>query len=599
MGAVIYLHFAQPQINFKHMKSTYLIQNGTIYDGLGGDGYQGDLLIQDGKIAKINPVPADYPANMTTLDATNLWVMPGFIDIHTHYDAEIEIAPGLDESVRHGVTTIVMGSCGLSMIMGDPDELCDMFTRVEGLPSAFIKEIVREAKTWDSPREYMEHLETLNIGPNVAMFLGHSTIRAYVMGLGRSLSTANVPSKEELAQMDQILNDALDCGYMGLSINLLEFDKMDGQEFRSRPTPSVFANWKEYRYLFKTLRKRQRILQTVPNIANPLTLFSFMWESRGVFTKGLKTSMLALADSKVFRGIHKILAMGSRFVNTFLNGAVKFQALPVPFQIVTPGFESPIFEELETGTSYLHLEEVIERRDLLKTPAYRRKFFKQWNNRFKPRAFHRNMQEMTILSAPDKNLEGKTFEDLAKAEGKDEVEHFLDLIQQYGSDLKWIAVAANDRPDELSWIVQHPDVHIGFSDAGAHLRNISIYNFGPALLKLVQERQQTGKKTMTIGQAVYKMTKELADWYLMPNIGSLEVGKQADIAIIDPRGLTDAVLDLHEAPMPGLPEYLRIVRRNDDAVPYVFINGRLAWEKGQKTEALGQEKLGTVLRVQN
>ncbi len=581
------------------MVNNYLIQNGLIYDGLGGEGYVGDLLVQDGLIKAINPTNESIPKEVEVIDAKGLWVMPGFIDIHTHYDAEIEIASGLEESVRHGVTTIVMGSCGLSMIMGDPDELCDMFTRVEGLPSAHIKSIVKKAKDWDSPKEYLDHLETLNLGPNVGMFLGHSTIRAYTMGLGRSLSTGNVPTEEELAQMTQILNDALDCGYLGLSINLLEFDKMDGQEFRSRPTPSVFANWKEYRHLFKTLRKRERILQTVPNIANPLTLFSFMWESKGVFQKGLKTSMLALADSKVIRGIHRVLALGTRFVNNFMNAAVKFQAVPVPFQIVTPGFESPLFEEFETGTSYLHLEEVVERRDLLKTPAYRKKFLKQWNNRLKPRAFHRKMEEMTILSSPDKSQEGKTFTELAKAADKDEVEYFLDIIQQHGSDLKWVAIAANDRPDELNWIVQHPDVHIGFSDAGAHLKNISIYNFGPALLKQVKERQDNGKQTMSIGKAIYKMTKELADWYLMPNIGSLEVGKQADIAIIDPTHLTDEVYDLQEAPMPGLPEYLRIVRRNDGAVPYVFINGVLGWKKGSATPDLGNQKMGQVLRATN
>lgn len=582
------------------MTTTYLIQNGTIYDGLGGDGYKGDILITDGLIKAINPAKEVIPNHTETIDANGLWVMPGFIDIHTHYDAEVEIAPELEESVRHGVTTIFMGSCGLSMVMGDADELCDMFTRVEGLPSAHIKNIIRKAKNWDTPKEYLEHLDGLNLGPNVGMFLGHSTIRAYTMGLGRSLSTGNVPTKAELEQMKQILNDALDCGYMGLSINLLEFDKMDGEEFRSRPTPSVFANWKEYRHLFKTLRKRERILQTVPNIANPLTLFSFMWESKGFFQKGLKTSMLALADSKVFRGIHRLLTLGSRFVNNFLNGAVKFQALPVPFQIVTPGFESPLFEEFETGTSYLNLQEVVERRDLLKTPDYRKKFMKQWNNRLKPRAFHRKMEEMTILSSPDKSQEGKSFAELAKAAKQDEVEYFLDQIQQHGSDLKWIAIAANDRPEELSWIVQHPDAHIGFSDAGAHLKNISIYNFGPALLHLVKERQDAGKPTMSIGKAVYKITKELADWYLMPNIGSLEVGKQADIAIINPNELTDEIYDLQEAPMPGLPNYLRIVRRNDGAVPYVFINGVLSWEKGEATADLGNRKIGKVLRaVQN
>ena len=579
------------------MTCSYVIQNGTIYDGLGGERYSGTLLIKGGKIEKINPSPEEYPADAEIIDAEGLWVMPGFIDIHTHYDAEIEIAPELSESVRHGVTTIVMGSCGLSMVMGDPEELCDMFTRVEGLPSSFIKNIIQKAKDWDSPKSYLEHLETLNLGPNVAMFLGHSTIRSYTMGLEKSLSTGNVPTQAELNQMNQILQEALDCGYLGLSINLLEFDKMDGQEYRSRPTPSVFANWKEYRYLFKTLRKQDRILQTVPNIANPLTLFSFMWESKGVFQKGLKTSMLALADSKVFRGIHRVLGLGSRLVNNFLNGAIKFQAVPVPFQIVTPGFDSPIFEEFESGTAYLHLEEVVERRDLLKTPSYRKKFLKQWNNRFKPRAFHRNLREMTILSSPDKAQEGKSFADLAKAAGKDEVEYFLDLIQHFGSDLKWIAVAANDREEELNWIVQHPDVHVGFSDAGAHLKNISIYNFGPALLKLVNDRQQKGQKTMSIGKAVQKITKELADWYLMPNIGSIEEGKQADITLIDPKQLNDEVYDLKEAPMPGLPEYLRIVRRNDATVPYVFINGEKAWEGGSPSPHLGKRKIGKVLRA--
>ena len=93
------------------MSNSYLIKNGTIYDGLGGDGFLGDILVQDGLIAKINPSIADYHKATTVIDAKGLWVMPGFIDIHTHYDAEIEIAPALSESVRHGVTTIVMGSC--------------------------------------------------------------------------------------------------------------------------------------------------------------------------------------------------------------------------------------------------------------------------------------------------------------------------------------------------------------------------------------------------------------------------------------------------------------------------------------------------------
>ena len=90
------------------MPKSYLIKNGTIYDGLGGAGFFGDILVRDGNIAKINPTSTDYDKEVAIIDAKGLWVMPGFIDIHTHYDAEIEIAPALSESVRHGVTTIVM-----------------------------------------------------------------------------------------------------------------------------------------------------------------------------------------------------------------------------------------------------------------------------------------------------------------------------------------------------------------------------------------------------------------------------------------------------------------------------------------------------------
>lgn len=572
----------------------YHLQNGWIYDGSGSDGFRGDVLICNGKIEAISRQALTVNANYQTIDASGKWITPGFIDIHTHYDGELEVDASLKESVRHGVTTIFIGSCGISMVVGDPEELSDMFTRVEGMPSAYIKDLLKKRKTWNSPTEYFDHLDTLPLGPNIASFLGHSCIRSYVMGLERSLTHNEQPTKAELKQMNDLLNEALDVGYLGLSVNMLEFDKMDGTDFRSRPTPSVFADWKEYRHLFKTLRDRQRILQTIPNTANPLTFVSFMLESTGLFRKPLKTSMVALIDSKAIRGFHRVFGYSARLINTMMGGNVKFQGLPEPFDVTTVGFNSPFFEEFEAGTDYLHLQDVVERRELLADKKYRKKFRKQWTQKFMPRVFHRNLKETAIVSCPDERLNGQSFAALAKANNQDTIDYFLDSIAKYGDDLSWYTVVGNDRPEELNWIITQPDCHIGFSDAGAHLKNMAHYNFPLRMLKLVRDRRLAHQKAMTIGEAIRKLTSELADWYLLDR-GRLAKGKAADVVIIDPNYLNDDLDQTSEEGMPLLPSFKRLVRRNDAAVPYVFVNGKLAWTDGAMQNA--EEGFGKVLRV--
>lgn len=572
----------------------YLLQNGTVFNGSGADGILANVLILNGKIAQISANAIPVSADVQTIDATGYWVMPGFIDIHTHYDGEIEIDSALTESVRHGVTTVFLGSCGISMVLGNPEHLSDMFTRVEGIPSTYIKPLLQSKKDWNSPQSYLQHLTALKPGPNVACFLGHSTIRAAVMGLERSLSNGITPTAAELQNMNSILHDALQAGYMGLSVNLLEFDKMDGTQFRSRPTPSVYAGWKEYRYLFTTLRQQNRILQTIPNTANPLTFFSFILESAAIGKQPLKTSMLAMIDGKTVRGIHRIFGNAARFANRFLGAKVKFQGLPEEFDVWTDGLEAPFFEEFEAGTSYLHLLKTDERSQLLQDPVFRKRFKKQWNQRLAPRVFHRNLKDTHIVDCPDKTLVGKSFAQIARQRNQDQTEVFLNLLALYGKQLRWYSVVGNDRPKELNWIIQHPDVQIGFSDAGAHLRNMAHYNFGLRLLKLVQDNQRAGIKTLTIGQAVKRLTAELADWFML-DAGHLMPGKRADITVVNPAHLTDELTNIHEAPMPGLPNFKRLVRRNDLAVPYVFINGALAWNANAPHTTTANA--GQVLRV--
>ena len=200
----------------------------------------------------------------------------------THYDAEIEVDPGLSESTRHGVTTVALGSCSLGLTPGTPDDLADMFSRVEAIPHSVVLPLLEEKMNWTSMADYAHHLNSLPLGPNVTSFVGHSAIRAKAMGLERSLTKGVKPTKSELSKMSALLNEGLDAGYLGLSINTLRWDKMDGSRFGSRPLPSTYASWSEYAYLNKSVRERGRIFQGVPNVSTKINVLMFYGKaSRG------------------------------------------------------------------------------------------------------------------------------------------------------------------------------------------------------------------------------------------------------------------------------------------------------------------------------
>lgn len=557
-----------------------IIRNGRVFDGKGGEGHVADIGIADGIVQVISEEPIPAGSATTVVDASGRWVTPGFVDMHTHYDAEVEIAPELIESLRHGVTTAVMGSCSLSMAVGDPVDLADMFCRVEAIPRETVLPLLEQIKTWNSPREYLEHLHGQSLGPNVACMLGHSTIRAAAMGMERALDKRARPTRAELGQMDAWLSEALDAGYIGLSISTLPWDKMDGDEFRSRPMPSVFATWREYRHFFKTLRARDRVLQAVPNISTKLNVPLFLMASAGVLRKPLKTTIISMMDIRADRYAFRLAGVMSRLFNRFLGADFRMQALPELFDLWADGIDLVVFEEFESGTAALHLQDAMTRSELLRDPAYRKRFKKQWRRKWMPRAYHRNFRHSQILKCPDASVIGRSFDELARERGQDVEDVYLDLVAEHGQKLRWYTVMGNDRPDWLKWIVSHEDILIGFSDAGAHLRNMAHYNFPMRLLKMVRDAEQAGAPFMSTGRAVQRLTSEIADW-LGLDVGTLEVGRRADAVVINPDALTDQVETVHEAPMPGFDGLQRLVRRNDDAVETVVVGGQIAVERGE------------------
>ena len=575
-----------------------LISGGTVFDGTGAPGRVADVLVNDAGRVEAVGTGLEAPDGSRRVDATGCWVTPGFIDIHTHYDAELEMAPALTESLRHGVTTALIGSCGLSLVVGEPEDMADMFCRVEGIPRDVVLPMLDEVVDWKDPTGYVEHLSGLPLGPNLVGMAGHSTIRAHAMGLGRSLDSSVQPSDGEMAAMEHLVEESIDAGLLGVSVNLLPWDKMGGERYRSRPTPSVFGSFAEYRALADVARRRGGVFQAIPNIQTRWSIGPLLDMSRPRRGTALRTSLLTMMDAKPAMGAYRIMGTIAQQYNDHLGANVRFQALPTPFDLYTDGLENPVFEEFGAGTEALHLEDLVARKALMTAPPYRERFRKQWSSKFASKAYHRDLAEARIVSCPDPSVNGMTFADVGAARGVDPLEAFLDLQVAHGNDLRWYSVVANGNDAHLEWIMAHPAAMIGFSDAGAHLRNMAFYNYPLRMLKRVRDAKASGKAFMTIEEAVFKLTADIAD-FLQIDAGRITPGSRADVVVIDPAKLDESVEEIHEAPMVGFDGLNRLVRRNDNTVRAVMVKGSLAYLDGVAAEALGRSRsFGEVLAMQ-
>jgi N-acyl-D-aspartate/D-glutamate deacylase len=550
-----------------------IVKNGLYFDGTGAPGALRNLGIRDGKVVVASEAALDESGCPRVIDARSKWVMPGFVDVHTHYDAEVIAAPSLSESVRHGVTTVTIGSCSISAILSDAEDCSDLFTRVESVPREHVLPLLRKKKTWSTPAEYVQFLESHPLGPNVVSFLGHSDLRTRVMGLARAVDPAARPTEEEMQEMERLLESALDEGFLGMSSMTNPWDKLDGDRFRSAQLPSTYATWKEYRRLHKVLRRRERILQSAPSLVTKVNALLFMLESAGLFfRKTLKTTLITLADAKTSRGLHHVLGRMTRFVNRILGGDMRWQTLPVPFEVYADGIDLVVFEEFGAGQAALHLADEVARNALMRTEQYRRKFRRDYEKKFSPRVWQRDFHDAFIVECPDATVVGKSFGDVATARGIHPVDAFLDLVVEHGRKLRWRTTIANDRPKELATLMNEPAALIGFADSGAHIRNMAFYSFPLRMLRYVRDTN-----AMPVEKAVWRLTGEIADW-LGVDAGHLRVGDRADLVVIDPAKL-DARLDAyHEAKMEGFGDLCRMVNRSDGVVEAVLIGGELAFD---------------------
>src|SRR5947209_3817107 len=398
---------ASSQPNDVEATVTYdlIIRQGLWFDGTGSAPQTRALGIRDGVVAAVSNGPLDETGCPDVIDAAGKWVVPGFIDVHTHYDAEVLLDPGLRESVRHGVTTVLLGNCSLSTVYAGAEDAADLFSRVEAVPREYVYGALNSHKTWSTAAEYIEAIDALPLGPNVGSLLGHSDLRTAVLGLDRATDATARPTDTELEKMADLLDEALQAGVLGMSGMDAAIDKLDGDRFRSRALPSTFATWRERRRLIKVLRKRGRILQSAPNVADPKSGLLFFLSSSPMLgrRKPVRMSLLVSADAKSMPLAVHTFGLGTRLLNKVLGSQVRFQHLPVPFELYSDGIDLPVFEEFGAGTAALHLREQLERNELLGDEAYRRRFRREFDRiKLGPALWHRDFHDAVIVGCPDK-----------------------------------------------------------------------------------------------------------------------------------------------------------------------------------------------------
>ena len=600
-----------------------LIRDALLFDGSGKAPHTEDLAVRDGRVAARGP-GLDAARADSVVDARGLWLMPGLLDIHTHLDLEIELAPGLPESVRHGTTTVVVGNCSLGVAFGaqrrnGEDPILDCFTRVENIPQPVLRRVV-DRIDWTTTAGYLEHLDALPLGPSVAPLLPHSMLRVEVMGTPAAVGRA--PTDAELARMRELLETAMQQGYAGLSTDSIPFHYLANEPHTDRRIPAQYASLAELRTLLDVVRRHDRVWQCTPDAANRArTFLRFFLTSGRLFGSPLRTSALTAVDLTHERNTWRLFPVIARLMNSRLvRGRFHFQVLGTPFRMYAEGAICPIFEEFESsrGLMALDLEDAEARRRRMDTPEFGETFVREWHDPGAVRTFNRDLDALTIERCPVPEWQGETFGAVlrrlrdfqsgrpgaARSDTEGEAlaafpspvgrdgEFLLHLLRRYDRELRWWFIVANDRPEVLKRLLFDDNLLPGFNDSGAHLLNLAFFD-GNLLTLQVAARESTQR----VAHAVRRLTREPAEFFNL-DAGRIDPGSPADLVLIDPEALlgydTDAGRTMLHRAVLG---HEQLVNRSDGVVRSVWIAGVQAWDGRDVTPALGTRRLGRTLRA--
>ncbi|MCY4130169.1 MAG: amidohydrolase family protein [Gammaproteobacteria bacterium] len=541
--------------------SSILIKNGTVVDGTGAAPIQRNLAINEGKIVDVVANPD------RVIDAEHRIVSPGFIDIHTHFDPQLCWDGLATPSLEHGVTTVVIGNCSLSLAPVKPDgtgKLISMFQVIEDIKKPTFDAAVPWC--WETFPEYLDFIRG-KLGVNVGALVGHSAVRAYVMG---KASQERAATTQEIDTMCSIIAEAMSAGALGISSSYLDMDE------EMRPVPSRFAEIDEKIALAKAMAASGRgVWQVVPYIVD---------------IEQSLDNIRELGDISLAAGIpcsyQPLLGSGGRAVDVQLQalreqherGArVYGQTMPRTFDMNMRLSEtSMLFYGYPSWKAIMDLP-AAERLQKFSDPATRRTLVDELVPRESGVFSIAQMRVGDVYSEENKTYQGQTVAEIAQAEGKAIGEVILDLSLRDNLDTEFqLRGVVNADQEAVVRLIESPFCHFGASDAGAHITQFC--GTGDTTYLLSHFVRDSGR--LPLERGIQCMTSELAhDWGIRDR-GTLEAGQAADVVIFD----ADKVAITKDEFVDDFPGEARRYVRRATGFDHVLVNGEVVYNSDGYSE---------------
>jgi N-acyl-D-amino-acid deacylase len=550
------------------------ITGGTIVDGTGKPGFVGDVGISNGKIVALGK--ADGPAT-TIVDATGRVVAPGFVDVHTHYDAQVLWDRMLSISPWHGVTTTVIGNCGFGVAptrAAHRKMILQTLEKVEGMSFDSLQAGLGDDWPFETFPQYLDAVESRGVAINVAALFGHTPLRLYTMG---EAATERAATPDELAEMKRLLHEAMDAGAIGFGTS----KSISHNGYGGKPVPSRLASVEEMDALVSVMGGLKRGLMQI-TIGREFSTKAMAEVSRKY---GVTVTWTALLSYLYGPGGHRRqldLAAEQRKSGAMVIPQVSCRPLnfeftfadPFPFEVMKAMNELAAEDSCSPGA----------RRRAYADHAWRQKFTAELTP-----VFQRWWERTVIAWAPSaKELEEMPLVEAARKLGKDPVDLALEISLDNDLQARFRMAVLNFDEDEVAELITDPNTVIALSDAGAHASQLCDACYATYLLaRWVRE-----KKTFTVEQAVHNLTQRPAQMFGITDRGVLAEKRPADIVVFDPKtvgpGPLRRVFDL-----PGGAD--RIVA-DAIGIDAVIVNGQLVRRNGQDALVTNDRLPGRLLR---
>lgn len=557
------------------MRFDIKITGGTIVDGSGQPGYKGDVGIADGRIVALGKVEGEA---RQTIDATGKAVSPGFVDVHTHYDAQVVWDRMMTISPWHGVTTAVLGNCGFGVAPTRPEHrklIIQTLEKVEGMSAEALQAGLGSDWPFVTFPEYLDAIEARGTAINAAVFVGHTPLRLYTMGEDATERQANA---DEVKKMRGLVEEAMEAGAIGFATS----KSITHVGFAGKPVPSRMASYEEIDSLVSVLGEKKRGLMQI-TIGKEF----FMPEMERISReRGVPVTWTALLAGLAGPGSHrryldgtaKQRANGAQVVPQVSCRPLNFEfnfADPFPFEIMK------MFNELSAADA----KEPGARLKAYADPAFRRRFKEELlpNLRF----WWERAVIATAPSAPE--LEEQNLAAAAKARGMDATDLALDLSLASNLGARFRLAVLNHDEAEVAELLQDEKVVVALSDAGAHASQLCDACYATFLLK--HWVRETG--TLSLEQAIHMLTARPAEIFGITDRGLLKEGRPADVVVFDPAMVGDGKLQrVHDLPAGAD----RLISQAS-GIDAVIVNGTLLRRNGQDAVLPNAKLPGRLLRA--